>query len=93
MVISEAKIIATVITLAGNIISTKLDADGISSSDEILCEKGPDEEITIGLNAKYLLDIQGTKINAVTEGGLTPFRTYEDTATYFYATAIMPLRI
>lgn len=70
---------------------------GGSSSDEILVEKGFQSDRTIGLNARYFLEVVGViddeKTRLIVEEGLRPLTIIEKGPEFTYTHMVMPLRI
>ena len=70
---------------------------GGSSSDEILVEKGFQSDRTIGLNARYFLEvvnvIDDEKARLIVEEGLRPLTIIEKNPDFTYTHMVMPLRI
>ncbi len=70
---------------------------GGSSSDEILVEKGFQSDRTIGLNARYFLEVVGViddeKTRLIVEEGLRPLTIIEKNPEFTYTHMVMPLRI
>ncbi len=95
---TDEKIWATKFEFRGNTLSLTANAEfGGNSSDEILIEKGFESDRTIGINAKYLLDVLSvldcSEVRIIAEEGLRPLSVVESAEDFYYIHMIMPLRI
>ncbi|MGI6393689.1 MAG: DNA polymerase III subunit beta [bacterium] len=95
---SEEKIWATKFNFKGSTLNmTATSSFGWSSVDEILIDKPFSSDKSIGINAKYLLDVltvlDKQEVNMVAEDGLRALVIMETTDDYQYIHFVMPLRI
>lgn len=94
---SNDNIMASRYTFCGNMLNlTSSSESGGNSSDEILLEKGFEEEKAISVNAKYLLDVIGVlddkNVRMIFDVGFKPMIIEEESDQYIYVHMIMPLR-
>jgi len=94
---SSDNIWASRYTFSGNMLNlTSSSESGGNSSDEILLEKGFEEEKAISVNAKYLSDVIGVlddkNARIIFDVGFKPMIIEEESDQYIYVHMIMPLR-
>lgn len=95
---TDEKIWATRFDFRGDVLIMNAHSEfGGNSEDEILLEKSFEEDKSIGVNARYLIDvlnvIDDEKVNIVVEEGLKPLTIVINNDEYDYIHLIMPLRI
>jgi DNA polymerase III sliding clamp (beta) subunit (PCNA family) len=70
---------------------------GGNSVDEILVDKPFSSDKSVGINARYLIDVLSildkSEVNMIVEDGLKALTIKEDTENYKYIHLVMPLRI
>ena len=96
--LTDEKIWATRFDFRGDVLMMNAHSEfGGNSEDEILLEKTFKEDISIGVNARYLLDvlsvIEDEKVNIIVEEGLKPLTIVKNSEDHDYIHLIMPLRI
>lgn len=95
---SDEKIWATKFNFKGSVLNMSANSSfGGNSVDEILVEKAFNDEKSVGINAKYLLDVLSIldkqDVNMIVEDGLKALTIKENTDNYKYIHLVMPLRI
>ncbi|MCK5808685.1 DNA polymerase III subunit beta [bacterium] len=95
---TDEKIWATQFDFRGDVLIMNAHSEfGGNSEDEILLEKPFGKDLSIGINARYLLDVLGIiddeKVTVVVEEGLKPLTIIKNSEEYDYVHLIMPLRI
>jgi len=95
---SEEKIWATKFNFNGSVLSMTASSQfGGNSNDEILVEKPFDTDKSVGINARYLLDVlsvlDSQDTTLIVEEGLKPLTIKEETDDYYYVHMVMPLRM
>lgn len=95
---TDEKIWATRFDFRGDVLIMNAHSEfGGNSEDEILLEKSFEEDKSIGVNARYLIDVLGViddeKVNIIVEEGLKPLTVVINNDDYDYIHLIMPLRI
>lgn len=95
---TDEKIWATKLEFKGNVLTMNASSEfGGNSSDEVLVEKPFNDNKSIGINARYLIDVLSVldvdNTSIIVEEGLRPLTIIEKTENYYYIHMVMPLRI
>jgi len=95
---SEEKIWATKFNFKGSVLNMTANSSfGGNSVDEILVDKPFTSDKSVGINARYLLDVLSIldkqEVNMIVEDGLKALTIKENTDNYQYIHLVMPLRI
>lgn len=95
---SEEKIWATKFNFKGSVLNMTANSSfGGNSVDEILVDKPFSSDKSVGINARYLIDVLSildkSEVNMIVEDGLKALTIKEDTENYKYIHLVMPLRI
>lgn len=95
---SEEKIWATKFDFKGSVLSMTASSNfGGNSNDEILVEKPFNIDKSVGINARYLLDVLSVldkqQVSIIVEEGLKPLTIKEETDNFYYVHMVMPLRM
>lgn len=95
---SEEKIWATKFNFKGSVLNmTASSSFGGNSVDEILVDKPFTSDKSVGINARYLLDVLSIldkpEVSMIVEDGLKALTIKENTDNYKYIHLVMPLRI
>jgi len=95
---TDEKIQATRLEFYGDVLKMSASSEvGGSSSDEILVEKAFKTDRSIGLNARYFLEVinvvDDESVRIIIEEGLRPLTVIEKHPDYTYTHMVMPLRI